>query len=48
MTASITVVLADDQFHQKFMSRNVKTAVMSNPVDDTKYIKNSSLLEIIN
>ena len=37
-----------DQVHQKRMSRNVKNAVMSNPVDDTQYIKNRSLLKIIN
>ena len=48
MTASITVVLDDDQVHHKLMSRNVKTAVKSNPVDDTQYINNRSLLEIIN
>ena len=48
MTASLTVVLADDQVHQKLMPRNVKTAVKSNPVDDTQYIINTSLLEIIN
>ena len=48
MTASITVVLADDQVHQKLMSRNVKTAVKSNPVDNTQYINNRSPLEIIN
>ena len=48
MTASITVVLADDQVNQKMMSRNVKTAVKYNPVDDTQYIINRSLLEIIN
>ena len=48
MNASITVVLADGQVHQKLMSRNVKTDVKSNPVDDTQYINNRSLLEIIN
>ena len=48
MTASTTVVLADDQVRQKLMSRNVKTDVKSNPVDDTQYINNRSLLEIIN
>ena len=48
MTASTTLVLADDQVHQKLISRNVKTAVKSNPVDDTQYINNRSLIEIIN
>ena len=48
MTASITVVLADGQVHQKLMPRNIKTAIKSNPVDDTQYIINRSLLEIIN
>ena len=39
-----------DRGHQKRMSRNGKTAVMSNPVDDTHniYISNRSILEIIN
>ena len=48
MTASITVVLGDDQVHQKLMPINAKTAFKSNPVDDTQYIINTSLLEIIN
>ena len=48
MTALTTVVLADDQVHQKLMSINIKTYVKSNPVDKTLYFNNISLLEIIN
>ena len=48
MTALVTLVLADDQVHEKRMSINVKIAVKSNPVDNTQCINNRSLLEIIN